>query len=109
MSHTTQTHREHLSDMDCQFKTRAYSLNNDSVTSEGAVVRWTGSLVYGLPYCSQRTWPAQRKRPAGQQSLEGSRYRHLRFPPSPAGRTAAAWHPGLTPLTHPLGRIWHGT
>lgn len=81
---------------------------NDSVTSEGAAVRWTGSLVCGLPYCSQHTWLALRRRPGGLQSLEGSRYRHLRFPPSPAGRTAAAWHPGLTPLTHPQGRIWHG-
>lgn len=99
-AHTAQRHRK---------KIELTSLNNDSVTSEGVAVHWTGSLVCGLPYCSQCTWPALHRRPGGQPSLEGSRYRRLGFPPSPAGRTAAAWHPGLTPLTHPQGRIWHGT
>ena len=79
------------------------------VTSGGAAVHRTGSPLGELPYCSLRTWPGLRRRPAGQPSRGGSRCRHLRFPLSPAGRTAAAWHPGLTPLKHPRGRIWHET
>lgn len=78
-------------------------------TSEGAAVRWTDSLGCGLPCCSRRTWPAPRRRQGGLPSLEGSRCRHSRFPLSPAGRTAAVWHPGLTLLTHPQGRTWHET
>lgn len=78
-------------------------------TSEGAAAHWTDSLVCGLPCCSRHTWPAPRRRPGGLLSLEGSRCHHLRCPPSPAGRRAAVWRPGLTPPTHPRGRTWHGT
>lgn len=86
-----------------------WSGNKAHVTFAEAGVHCSNSLVCGLPYCSRHTWPAPRRRPEGPLSLEGSRCHHLRFPPLPAGRIAAVWHPGLTPLRHPRGRTWHGT
>lgn len=78
-------------------------------TSEGAVVHWTDSPVSGLPCCNHHTLLALHRRPGGPPSLEDNRCHHLRWPPSPAGRTAAVWHPGSAPPTHPQGRTWHGT
>lgn len=79
------------------------------VTSEGAGFPRSDSPACAPPCCSRQTLPARHRRPGARPSLEGSRCRRLGWPPSPAGRIAAAWLPGSAPPKHPRGRTWHGT
>lgn len=49
-----------------------------SLTAEGEVCHWLGSLVYVSPYCDLHTWTGQHKKPEELQFLVGNIFHHLR-------------------------------
>lgn len=76
------------------------------LTSVAAGCHWSGNPCCGWFCCNLHTWPGQRRRPAGRQTLEDSRLHRLGCPPSPAGRRASWWCPGSAPPSPPQGRTW---